>query len=53
MTHELKTKPTQISPAAFMAAIANEQTRKGCRELMALMREVTRNLVPGLQNEAL
>ena len=38
---EAKTKPTQASPAAFVAAIANERRRKDCRELIALMREIT------------
>jgi hypothetical protein len=36
-----KTKPTDVSPAAFIAKVANEQQRRDCRELMKLFREVT------------
>jgi hypothetical protein len=39
--NENKTKPTKVSPAAFIAKVANEQQRKDCRELTKLFREVT------------
>jgi hypothetical protein len=38
---ENKTKPTKVSPAAFVADIANERQRKDSRELMKLFRELT------------
>jgi Domain of unknown function (DU1801) len=38
---ENKTKPTKVSPAAFIAKIANEQQRKDCRALTKLFRELT------------
>ena len=38
---EIKTKPTTISPAAFIKQVDGDQRRKDCRELAALMREVT------------
>ena len=38
---ENKTKPTNVSAAAFIARIADETRRKDCRELVALMRDVT------------
>jgi hypothetical protein len=38
---ENKTKPTSVSPAAFIKGIENEQLRKDCRELIALMQDVT------------
>ena len=38
---EDKTKPTRVSPATFVGKIGNAQTRKDCRELVALMRDVT------------
>ena len=38
---ENKTKPTNVSAAAFIAGIADETRRKDCRELVALMRDVT------------
>lgn len=38
---EIKTKPTRVSPAAFIKAVANEQRRKDAQELVKLMREVT------------
>jgi hypothetical protein len=37
-----KTKPTGASVADYIASRANEQQRKDCRELMALLRKVTR-----------
>ena len=36
-----KTKPTKISPAAFIAKVANEQQRKDSKELIAMMRDIT------------
>lgn len=38
---ELKTKPTKISPAAFIKSIADEQKRKDCRELLVMMKAIT------------
>ena len=36
-----KTTPTKVSAAAFIAGVADEIRRKDCRELVALMRDVT------------
>ncbi|HEY7445240.1 MAG TPA: DUF1801 domain-containing protein [Vicinamibacterales bacterium] len=36
-----KTRPTRVSPATFVNKIGNAQTRSDCRELVALMRDVT------------
>ncbi len=36
-----KTKPTKASVERYLAAKANEQQRKDCRELMALFRKLT------------
>jgi hypothetical protein len=38
---ENKTRPTKVSPAAFVAKIPNEQQRKDGRELTKLFRELT------------
>ena len=38
---EMKTKPTAISPEAFIKKVDNDQKRKDSQELVALMREVT------------
>ena len=38
---ENKTAPTRVSPAAFIKGVTGEQRRKDCRELVALMRDVT------------
>jgi hypothetical protein len=38
---ENKTKPTKVSPAAFIEGVDGDQRRKDCRELVALMRDVT------------
>jgi hypothetical protein len=38
---ELKTKPTDVSPTAFINQVENEQRRKDAHELVALMKEVT------------
>jgi hypothetical protein len=38
----LKTKPTEVSAASHIAAIANEEQRKDAQTLVALMRRVTR-----------
>jgi hypothetical protein len=37
-----KTKPTQVSAASHIAAIANEEQRNDARTLVALMRRVTK-----------
>jgi hypothetical protein len=39
---ELKTKPTEISAASHIAALANEEQRNDAQTLVALMRRVTR-----------
>ena len=39
---EPKTKPTKVSAASHIAAIANEEQRKDARTLVALMRRVTK-----------
>jgi hypothetical protein len=38
---ENKTKPTTVSPASFIAAVASEQQRKDSKELIAMMRDIT------------
>ena len=38
---ELKTKPTDVSPTAFINQVENEQRRKDAHELVALMKQVT------------
>ena len=39
---ELKTKPTKVSVARHIAAIANEEQRKDAKRLVVLMRKATR-----------
>ena len=39
--YEAKTKPTSVSPAKFIAAIADESLRKDCQVIMKLMKSVT------------
>jgi hypothetical protein len=36
-----KTKPTKVSPAGFLAKLADRQQRADCRELTKLFRELT------------
>jgi Domain of unknown function (DU1801) len=38
---EIKTRPTQISPATFIDKVENEQRRKDGHELVSLMKKVT------------
>lgn len=38
---ELKTKPTKGSVTAFLSSVEDPQRRKDCKQVMALMREVT------------
>ncbi len=38
---ENKTKPTKVSPAAFLKAVQNEQRRKDGKQLLSMMREIT------------
>lgn len=38
---ENKTKPTTVSPAAFIAKVANEQRRKDAQELVKLFKAIT------------
>jgi hypothetical protein len=40
---ENKTKPTDASIADYIASRANAQQRKDCRELMALLKKITRH----------
>lgn len=40
---ELKTKPTRASVAAYIASRANAQQRADCKELMALLKRITRS----------
>lgn len=42
MTAENKTKPTNASVAEYIASRANDQQRADCRELMALLKKLTR-----------
>ena len=39
---ELKTKPTKVSVAKHIAALANDEQRNDAKRLVALMRKVTR-----------
>jgi hypothetical protein len=39
---ELKTKQTTASVAVFLKTVANEQSRRDCRELVKLMKQATR-----------
>jgi hypothetical protein len=41
MMAENKTKPTKVSPAAFISKLPNEQQRKDARELVAMMRKAS------------
>ena len=38
---ENKTKPTKVSPRTFINQVDNEQKRKDCHELVALMQDIT------------
>jgi hypothetical protein len=38
---EPKTRPTSLSPADFIKQVTDERRRKDCRELVALLRDVT------------
>jgi hypothetical protein len=38
---ENKTKPTKVSPAAFIGRVESEGKRKDCRELVTLMKKIT------------
>jgi hypothetical protein len=38
---ENKTQPTKVSPASFIGQVDGEQRRKDCKELVALMRNIT------------
>ena len=39
--YELKTKPTAISPTAFINAIEDDEARKDCKTLVGLMQAAT------------
>ena len=41
MARAIKTKPTEVSPKAFIDAVAHEQRRKDAHELVAMMRKIT------------
>ena len=36
-----KTKPTKVTPDAFIKRVASPQQQKDCRELIAMMRKIT------------
>jgi hypothetical protein len=38
---DIKTKPTKVSPAAFIKRVATDQQRRDCAELIAMMRAIT------------
>ena len=38
---DLKTKPTAVSPAAFIKNVEDDRKRRDCRELVALMKDLT------------
>ena len=38
---DIKTKPTEVSPAAFIKEVEGEQRRKDCQELVAFMKAIT------------
>ena len=38
---DIKTRPTKVSPAAFIRRVATDQQQKDCRELIAMMRGIT------------
>lgn len=38
---ENKTKPTEVSPTAFIGQVENEQRRKDGKELLAMMKDIT------------
>ncbi len=39
--YEAKTKPTKVSPASYIAAIADAERRKDCKQLVAIMKRIT------------
>ena len=41
MAYETKTKPTTVSAASYIAAIENDERRKDCKAIAALMKRVT------------
>lgn len=41
MVAENKTKPTKVSPVAFLKSVENEQRRKDGNELMQIMKAIT------------
>ena len=38
---DIKTKPTKVSPAAFIKTVEDDRKRRDCRELVAMMKELT------------
>src|SRR5712671_5488349 len=38
---DIKTKPTAVSPTAFINGVEGEQRRKDCKELVAIMAKIT------------
>jgi hypothetical protein len=38
---EIKTRPTKVSPRTFINQVDDEQQRKDCRELLAVMQDIT------------
>jgi hypothetical protein len=41
MTREIKTKPTGVSVTSYLDAIDNEERRRDCDQLVAMMKRVT------------
>jgi hypothetical protein len=39
--YEAKTKPTPVSPTAYLDAIRDDERRKDCKELARLMKQIT------------
>ena len=38
---DIKTKPTKVSPAAFIKTVEDDRKRRDCRELVAMMEELS------------
>ena len=38
---DIKTKPTKVSPAAFIKTVEDDRKRRDCRDLVALMEELS------------
>jgi hypothetical protein len=38
---EMKTKPTEVTPAAFIKKLSDDRKRKDCEELITIMKDIT------------